>query len=116
MLKNQFSLDYKYLASPKIGRCVKEIYAFLFRTDKVKYLEESYVFSDEEDLFIKETFFAKFKAVNFDFYVIILMCYFSFFLARFPFIEQIYYKPFQIPSLFIIHTHNCSNLNWDKNQ
>ena len=43
MLKNQFNLNYKYLASPKIGRGVKEIYAFLYRIDKVEYLEESYV-------------------------------------------------------------------------
>ncbi len=70
MLKNQFNLDYKYLASPKVGRGVKEIYAFLYRTDKVKYLDESYTVSDEKDLFIREPFFAKFKAGNFDFYVI----------------------------------------------
>ena len=70
MLKNQFNLNYKYLASPKIGRGVKEIYAFLYRIDKVEYLEESYVVSDEKDLFIREPFFAKFKAGNFDFYVI----------------------------------------------
>ena len=70
MLKNQFNLDYKYLASPKTGRKVKEIYAFLYRTDKVEYLEESYTVSDEQDLFIREPFFAKFKAGNFDFYVI----------------------------------------------
>ena len=70
MLKYQFNLDYKYLASPKIGRGVKEIYVFLYRTDKVEYLEESYVFSDEDDLFIREPFFARFKAGNFDFYVI----------------------------------------------
>ena len=43
---------------------------FLYRTDKVEYLEESYVVSDEKDLFIREPFFAKFKAGNFDFYVI----------------------------------------------
>ncbi len=70
MLKNQFNLNYKYLASPKIGRKVKEIYAFLYRTDKVEYLQESYTVSDEKDLFIREPFFAKFKAGNFDFYVI----------------------------------------------
>jgi len=70
VLKNQFNLNYKYLASPKIGRGIKELYAFLYRIDKVEYLEESYVFSDEEDLFIREPFFAKFKAANFDFYVI----------------------------------------------
>jgi len=70
MLKNQFNLNYEYLASPKIGRGVKEIYAFLYRTDKVEYLKESFVFSDEKDLFMREPFFAKFKAENFDFYVI----------------------------------------------
>ena len=48
----------------------KEIYSFLYRIDKVEYLEESYVVSDEKDLFIREPFFAKFKAGNFDFYVI----------------------------------------------
>ena len=30
MLKNQFNLNYEYIASPKIGRGVKEIYAFLY--------------------------------------------------------------------------------------
>jgi len=45
MLKNQFNINYKYLASPKVGRGVKEIYAFLYRTGKVEYLKESYVFS-----------------------------------------------------------------------
>lgn len=70
MLKNKFNFEFKYVASPKVGRGVKEIYAFLYRKDKVEYLKESYVFSDEEDLFIREPYIAKFKAGNFDFYVI----------------------------------------------
>ena len=36
MLKDQFNLDYRYLASKKVGtERVKEIYAYLYRTDKV---------------------------------------------------------------------------------
>ncbi len=70
LLKNQFKINYEYIASPKTGRKVKEIYAYLYRTDKVEYSDESYTVSDEEDLFIREPFFAKFKAGNFDFYVI----------------------------------------------
>ncbi len=70
MLKNQFKINYEYITSPKAGRKVQEIYAFLYRIDKVEYLKESYTVSDEEDLFIREPFFAKFKAGNFDFHVI----------------------------------------------
>jgi endonuclease/exonuclease/phosphatase family metal-dependent hydrolase len=71
MLKNQFSVEYNYIASSKVGtEKVKEIYAYLYRTDKVKLLEDLGVYPDPKNVFIREPFIAFFKAGNFDFYVI----------------------------------------------
>jgi len=71
MLKNQFNLDYRYLASKKVGtERVKEIYAYLYRADKVEAIRNFGVYPDEEDDFIREPFIAMFKAGEFDFYVI----------------------------------------------
>jgi hypothetical protein len=70
MLKDRFQLDYQYVASSKVGRGVKEIYAYLYRTDKVAYLDEGGIFSDLEDVFIREPSYALFRSGNFDFYVI----------------------------------------------
>ena len=71
MLKNRFNLDYRYLASKKVGtERVKEIYVYLYRADKVKAVKNFGVYPDPEDDFIREPFIAMFKAGNFDFYVI----------------------------------------------
>ena len=71
MLKNRFNLDYRYLASKRVGtERVKEIYVYLYRADKVKAVKSFSVYPDPEDDFIREPFIAMFKAGNFDFYVI----------------------------------------------
>ena len=71
MLKNRFNLDYRYLASKKVGtKRVKEIYVYLYRADKLKAIKCFVVYPDPEDDFIREPFIALFKAGEFDFYVI----------------------------------------------
>ena len=71
MLKNRFNLEYRYLASKKVGtERVKKIYVYLYRADKVKALKNLGVYPDSEDDFIREPFSAMFKADEFDFYVI----------------------------------------------
>ena len=70
MLKDEYALDYNYRASSKVGRGVKEIYAFLYRTDKVACVNMPEVYADPYDLFIREPFYALFQAGEFDFYVI----------------------------------------------
>jgi endonuclease/exonuclease/phosphatase family metal-dependent hydrolase len=71
MLKNQFNLNYNYLASDKVGtERSKEIYAYLYRTEKVKPLKNFGLYKDAEDHFIREPFVALFKAGEFDFYAI----------------------------------------------
>ena len=71
MLKNSFNLDYRYLASEKVGtERVKEIYVYLYRADKVKAIKNFGVYPDQEDDFIREPFIVMFKAGEFDFYVI----------------------------------------------
>jgi endonuclease/exonuclease/phosphatase family metal-dependent hydrolase len=71
MLKNLFNHNYNYLASEKVGtERSKEIYAYLYRTDKVKPLKNFGLYQDAEDHFIREPFNALFKAGEFDFYAI----------------------------------------------
>jgi hypothetical protein len=71
LLKNQFNLNYNYLASDRVGmERSKEIYAYLYRTDKVKPLKNFGLYHDAEDHFIREPFVAMFKAGEFDFYAI----------------------------------------------
>jgi endonuclease/exonuclease/phosphatase family metal-dependent hydrolase len=71
MLKNQFNLNYRYVASDKVGtERSKEIYAYLYRTNKVKPLKNFGLYTDSEDHFIREPFVAMFKAGEFDFYAI----------------------------------------------
>jgi len=70
MLEKEYGLDYAYVASPEVGRSVKEIYAFLFLENKVEYLDVGVVVPDPDDDFIREPFFALFRIGEFDFYVI----------------------------------------------
>ena len=71
MLKNRFNLEYRYLASKKVGtERVKEIYVYLYRTDRVKAVKNFGLYPDAEDDFIREPFIAMFKAGEFDFYAI----------------------------------------------
>ena len=56
MLKNQFNLEYRYLASKKVGtERVKEIYVYLYRADKVQVVKNFGVYPDPEDDFIHAT-------------------------------------------------------------
>ena len=70
MLKRDFGLKYFSLVSKGVGRGVKERYAFIFRADKVVFMLDAEIINDDEDLFIREPFYAKFKAKKFDFWAI----------------------------------------------
>ena len=59
--------DYDYVMSPPIGEKVKERYAFLFDPQIVRVIEDGEVFPDPNDVFLREPYFATFKAGEFDF-------------------------------------------------
>ncbi len=58
---------YGYEISPKVGRTVKERYAFLYKNNKINITKKGRLFQDVNDDFIREPFYAGFKAKNFDF-------------------------------------------------
>ena len=62
--------DYDYEISPPVGAKVKEHYAFLFDPQIVRVIEDGAVFPDPNDVFLREPYFATFKAGEFDFTVI----------------------------------------------
>ena len=59
--------DYDYVMSPPVGARVKERYAFLFDPQIVRVIEDGEVFPDPNDAFLREPYFATFKAGEFDF-------------------------------------------------
>ena len=59
--------DYNYVMSPPVGAKVKERYAFLFDPRIVRVIEDGEVFPDPNDAFLREPYFATFKAGEFDF-------------------------------------------------
>ena len=59
--------DYDYLMSGPVGAKVKERYAFLFDPQIVRVIEDGEVFPDPKDVFLREPYFATFKAGEFDF-------------------------------------------------
>ena len=59
--------DYDYVMSPPVGARVKERYAFLFDPQIVHVIEDGEVFPDPHDVFLREPYFATFKAGEFDF-------------------------------------------------
>ena len=59
--------DYDYVMSPPVGAKVKERYAFLFDPQIVRVVEDGEVFPDPNDVFLREPYFATFKAGEFDF-------------------------------------------------
>ena len=59
--------DYDYIISPPVGAKVKERYAFLFDPQIVHVIEDGEVFPDPNDVFLREPYFATFKAGEFDF-------------------------------------------------
>ena len=56
-----------YRISDPVGRGVKERYAFIFDTSRVKDLGSSYLFVDPDDLFIREPFIGHFVSGEIDF-------------------------------------------------
>lgn len=71
MLFSEFGLMYEYVASDGVGRgSHKELYVFLFRKEAVQYMDVGAVIPDPVDYFIREPYYALFKAGNFDFYAI----------------------------------------------
>ena len=61
---------YEAMISPAVGRSVKERYAFLWRPEKVDPLDFGTVYADPKDVFIREPFYASFRAGSFDFTLI----------------------------------------------
>ena len=59
--------DYDYVMSPPVGAKVKERYAFLFDSRIVRVTENGAVFPDPKDAFLREPYFATFRAGKFDF-------------------------------------------------
>ena len=59
--------DYDYLMSRPVGENVKVRYAFLFDQKLVNVLEDGMVFPDPNDAFLREPYFASFRAGKFDF-------------------------------------------------
>ena len=59
--------NYDYVMSPPVGARVKERYAFLFDPQIVRVIEGGEVFPDPNDVFLREPYFATFKAGEFDF-------------------------------------------------
>ena len=59
--------DYDYVMSLPVGAKVKERYAFLFDPQIVRVIEDGEVFPDPNDVFLREPYFATFKAGEFDF-------------------------------------------------
>lgn len=62
--------DYDYQVSAEIGRGVKERYVFLYDTSKIEAVEAGKAFPDPDDVFIREPYYATFRAGKFDFTVI----------------------------------------------
>jgi len=62
--------DYDYQISGEVGRGVKERYAFLYDAGIVKVVKSGQVISDTRDYFIREPYYATFRANKFDFTVI----------------------------------------------
>ncbi len=61
---------YHAMISPPVGRGVKERYAFLWRPKKIAPLDVGTVWPDPADDFIREPFYASFRAGSFDFTLI----------------------------------------------
>jgi len=62
--------DYDYQISDKVGRKVKERYAFLYDTAIVQVVEAGRIFFDPNDDFIREPYYATFQSGKFDFTII----------------------------------------------
>ncbi len=61
---------YQAIVSEPVGRSVTERYAFYYRPDHIIPLDNGHIWPDTNDEFIREPFFASFKADQFDFTLI----------------------------------------------
>lgn len=66
-LREATGVEWRFEASEPVGRGVKERYAFLYRIDRVLVKNSSKIVDDPKDLFIREPYYATFRAGNFDF-------------------------------------------------
>ena len=71
VLRNK-GVEYDYQISGKVGRGVKERYAFLYKKSKVRVLNKGKLYQEKDDEFIREPFYATFKAGKFDFTLVTL--------------------------------------------
>jgi len=62
--------DYDYQISDKVGRGVKERYAFFYDTAIVEVVEAGRIFPDPDDDFIREPYYATFQSGKFDFTIV----------------------------------------------
>lgn len=60
---------YDYIVSDEVGNIQKERYAFIFN-DKIKMIKKGRTYYDKYDTFIREPYYASFKAGEFDFKII----------------------------------------------
>jgi len=65
-------IDYDYQISDKVGRVDKERYAFLYDRARVEVVETGRIFPDPMDKFIREPYYATFRAGEFDFTAIVI--------------------------------------------
>ena len=63
----QMGHNYDYQISAAVGRGVKERYAFLYRADRLSVVTPGRTVPDAADEFIREPYYAQFRAGNFDF-------------------------------------------------
>jgi endonuclease/exonuclease/phosphatase family metal-dependent hydrolase len=61
---------YQAIVSEPVGRSVTERYAFYYRPDRITPLDNGQIWPDTNDEFIREPFYASFKAGQFDFTLI----------------------------------------------
>ena len=68
---------YNYEVSPKVGKAIKEIYAFFYRQDKVTVTQRGKLYTDVIDKFIREPYYASFRSGNFDFTLVTIHALFG---------------------------------------
>ncbi len=67
ILKN-LGYSYQYDLSDPVGtKTAHELYAFLYRSDKVQLIQKGLIYKNAPEKFIRPPFYANFKAGNFDF-------------------------------------------------
>lgn len=66
-LQQSMQVEWRFDASEPVGRGVKERYAFLYRSDRVAVVSAGRLVPDPKDKFIREPFYASFRAGHFDF-------------------------------------------------